>query len=1135
MSLRAIFLAIWRFSFSDRVLSITALFQAVFVSPRHDLRRLSFDDSGFSMSVVELVFHYDVRVKFCYKIIWDKKLVVTFFKTNSQLLFLLRFDCTLTTMADNLRRAIQDLTLGIDDEPVALPVEVCNEAVRATQFSLMCRPLMQRKQNLRAMVSTLPRIWGLSGIINGRIVERSKVQFVFPSEELIWHPGMNDLMLNSIPFWVQIRGIPLQFLTEPVIRHIGDTMGEVIKVDFAQEANVAVEFVRFSQGVNTVLRFKYERLWGFCETCGSLIHDTRECIPNDPMNQDTNDDEDDFQEEGHAEEDQDGDMMQEEVQNQPEIQDVAGDENQHTREANVGNSSFTQLMVNVWNEANGDAVRDGFVSSMEVERTGRKRKFIDDLLDSCSEGPEKLGFTSGRAMVESDEESDHVSLAMEDSWNSGRLDNQYGSFMRSGESSAQSKENQNVEESGNLQKKQRYEELLVDKRVVIQEGQNAVVNALSKIIEDYGEAGEQTDWSLSIDRDAVGPVPPQSSDYVRDIGVYLGFDQMQIVPPVGLSGGLVVYWKQFVSVSCISFDSRIVDMQVEYKSFSFYLSCVYGHPIPKYRHLLWERLQRLAVSRHGPWMMCGDFNEITRQSEKKGGRSRSVSSFQDFKTMIAACNMHDLPSKGNPFSWVGKRRTEVIECCLDRAMVNDQWSQKYPASETEFLEIAESDHRPLIISIEYTKKKRRGWFRYDKRLFRDQGLTQNLEGWNSKLSQCRGTMVNWKKQNQTNAAVRIKDIRASIDQSVRDPCITLNRFISYEKNLIHQSSRQWDQDKLEENFNQQEQGLIKSLKFSRFNIEDKYIWPFNRNGQYSVKSGYWVATHLSLDGEPIIPPEGSVVLKQKVWKLQILPKIKQFLWRAISGALPTAVRLCTRGIFIDPTCQRCCLEEETINHMLFVCPHALAIWRCANNPLANSFKDNLEDNLAMMFDQIVSVEVQMSLSSFWIIWYIWKSRNEFLFSKRNVHPVEDARRAIDANLEWHANCAGTNDDTVWRGNLCDSFWEPPPNGWVKCNFDSSYRQDREFTGLGWIVRDYKGAHLASGMAKIRDVSSSLEAEASAFLYVLQQMWSLGWRNIWFEGDCSQLTFIGSCQSGTKPSCGYSIKEKLGCFFFFLCF
>lgn len=102
----------------------------------------------------------------------------------------------------------------------------------------------------------------------------------------------------------------------------------------------------------------------------------------------------------------------------------------------------------------------------------------------------------------------------------------------------------------------------------------------------------------------------QQDDYVRDIGVSLGYDEMQIVSPIGFSGGLFVFWKSYVSVQCISADARLIDLFVEYKSFKFYLSCVYGNPIPHLRHYLWERLQRLSITRSGPWMMCGAFNEI---------------------------------------------------------------------------------------------------------------------------------------------------------------------------------------------------------------------------------------------------------------------------------------------------------------------------------------------------------------------------------------------------------------------------------------------------------------------------------------------------------------------------------------------
>lgn len=275
----------------------------------------------------------------------------------------------------------------------------------------------------------------------------------------------------------------------------------------------------------------------------------------------------------------------------------------------------------------------------------------------------------------------------------------------------------------------------------------------------------------------------QANDVVRDIGVDLGFDHMILVPPIGYSGGLAVFWKSYVSVSCISSDERLVDLHVEYQCFQFYLSCVYGHPQPKYRHLLWERLQRIATTRVGPWMLCGDCNEITKSEEKIGGRTRSMSSFQNFNTMLQICDMKDLKHTGNQFSWVGRRRNDIIECCLDRVMVNPSWMNKFPNSSTEYLEIAESDHRPMIVSIDYKYQRRKGLFCYDKRLFEDQSFvetvsgawdqTEFIRGWNQKLGHCRNQIVNWKRRHQTNSAVRISVIRGQIDQALRDSSVQL--------------------------------------------------------------------------------------------------------------------------------------------------------------------------------------------------------------------------------------------------------------------------------------------------------------------------------------------------------------------------
>lgn len=86
-------------------------------------------------------------------------------------------------MANNIRRALQNIDLGIDDVPFTLPPTIVQQAANENRFCLIGRPIMPHKQNLRQILGALPRSWGMIGLVRGRIVENWRFQFVFPSEE----------------------------------------------------------------------------------------------------------------------------------------------------------------------------------------------------------------------------------------------------------------------------------------------------------------------------------------------------------------------------------------------------------------------------------------------------------------------------------------------------------------------------------------------------------------------------------------------------------------------------------------------------------------------------------------------------------------------------------------------------------------------------------------------------------------------------------------------------------------------------------------------------------------------------------------------------------------------------------------
>lgn len=86
-------------------------------------------------------------------------------------------------MSDNIQRAMQDLDLGVEDAPVALPIDVVNQAVAENRFIIIGRPVIPRRQNMHSIIASLPRSWGLVGMVHGRIVPGRRFQFVFQLEE----------------------------------------------------------------------------------------------------------------------------------------------------------------------------------------------------------------------------------------------------------------------------------------------------------------------------------------------------------------------------------------------------------------------------------------------------------------------------------------------------------------------------------------------------------------------------------------------------------------------------------------------------------------------------------------------------------------------------------------------------------------------------------------------------------------------------------------------------------------------------------------------------------------------------------------------------------------------------------------
>ncbi|GAU31324.1 hypothetical protein TSUD_315340 [Trifolium subterraneum] len=83
---------------------------------------------------------------------------------------------------------------------------------------------------------------------------------------------------------------------------------------------------------------------------------------------------------------------------------------------------------------------------------------------------------------------------------------------------------------------------------------------------------------------------------------------------------------------------------------------------------------------NGPWMLAGDFNDITCAADKRGGAQVSSRRCKNFKDRINACHLLDLGFIDPKYTWRGPiyQNGQRIYEKLDRALSNDVWENGVP-------------------------------------------------------------------------------------------------------------------------------------------------------------------------------------------------------------------------------------------------------------------------------------------------------------------------------------------------------------------------------------------------------------------------------------------------------------------------
>ncbi|KAG2268907.1 hypothetical protein Bca52824_063462 [Brassica carinata] len=259
----------------------------------------------------------------------------------------------------------------------------------------------------------------------------------------------------------------------------------------------------------------------------------------------------------------------------------------------------------------------------------------------------------------------------------------------------------------------------------------------------------------------------------------LRYDHHLTVPPIGLSGGLALFWKADIDISILEATPHFIDTKLKVKNTEFHVTFIYGMPQQENRAAFWESIFQLGRDRDTAWLLSGDFNDILDNVEKVGGQERCEGSSIPFRSFVSENGLWDVKHVGNPLSWRGQRCTHFIRARLDRVLANCAWFDTFPAGRCDYLCFEGSDHRPLVTYLDTSKPKRRRLFRYD-RSIKDMPEARKVieDAWQK--DRCREELIKWFKTKKENNAKAIIDLQARLEEhlSCGDPSPEIIRELS---------------------------------------------------------------------------------------------------------------------------------------------------------------------------------------------------------------------------------------------------------------------------------------------------------------------------------------------------------------------
>ncbi|KAL0283938.1 UNVERIFIED_CONTAM: hypothetical protein Sangu_2475900 [Sesamum angustifolium] len=218
--------------------------------------------------------------------------------------------------------------------------------------------------------------------------------------------------------------------------------------------------------------------------------------------------------------------------------------------------------------------------------------------------------------------------------------------------------------------------------------------------------------------------------------------------------------------------------------------------------------------------------------------------------------------------------------------------------------------------------------------------------------------------------------------------------------MIDPETKEWDRQIIENIFNPEDQELILKIPLGRESLPDTRCWHFTQNGLFTVRSAYFLAVK-SLNSQSSSTRSNDPLNARwkTIWNVKLPPKVRLFVWKLASDALPTD----RRGLADLPWT-------------------AISAWR----------GDTLE-----WITNVSSFLTVHDFEKFLVnCWFIWWNRNRSNMENIFSTPYQTVTMANSFMTTYReANVPHSLQHVHHKNTL--SKWSPPVTDTIKINFDGA--------------------------------------------------------------------------------------------------